>query len=135
MHLCDCLNENSRLRARRRFRAKLQLKLPFPTVPYLMDKRRGPSLTILLRQPNRFPPGAHRRDLSEGPGWRVEYERQWSEQRKAAGLPHVVVHPWPSPRTREAIGFGDIDLTSYGFTREWATQFLDNSATHDRLTA
>ena len=89
--MCDCVITANRARSRRIHFEKLQLNLAFPAPPKTKDQleweeftRKGPGYVVLQRQPARFPPGSYRRDLYEGPDWRVQYEREWSEKLVAA---------------------------------------------------
>lgn len=70
-----------------------QLSLPFPTQLSVVPPRGGISVTILERQPSRFPPGWWRLEREHGPNWRDMHYDRWVAKRKAMGLPHVIHDP------------------------------------------
>ena len=94
-----------RSRLDRFLKTKNQLTFPFAvdmrsfdyvTPLPVIEERRGPSLLELNRQPKDFPPQWWKLAEANPTNWRELHYAQWSEKRKAKGLPHTVRKPLPS---------------------------------------
>lgn len=96
----------------RELQLSLPIKLPaevirFSSAPVYRDLRgRKVPAHIWHGQPLTHPLGKANRARAKQVGyqaWRIEYERTWSERRKALGLPHEVTNPFvPKPERKRA---------------------------------
>ena len=112
--MCDCDLRNTLRRNRRITQRKLQIELPFPAIEVAPEPHYRASVNLLLQQPSKFPPGSYRRHLDD-PNSQARYEQNWILVRKDAGLPCVVLYPWPMkrPAGKTCATEHDIDISAY----------------------